>query len=304
MAQLVHLIVADDLDVQQILEVFHVGLADRAAGDARPGEGDLAGGGKLIHHVGVAVLRAQGQNVREGHEIPLQLVDAVGIVPHEHKVRRGGLHGGQPVDGLKGIGNARGVGVFGHVPHAPDLRVPDQALHFVHVRAGLRHPHRDQLHAEGLRHLEVPVIARHRAQPLHPVQLAPGLLAVQQAVGIRLGHGVEHHLQGGVAPGDDLAGLAAQKVCKQLPGNGNTRHIAVISRINAVGDEVVGSQGDVVHLHDHIQLLPAGLAPGHVQLQSQGLLLLVGPAQGGVFRLPLRKGHFLISFHDAFPLFP
>ena len=147
----------------------------------------------------------------------------------------------------------------------------------------------------------MPVVSRHRADPLHPVQLAPGLFAVQQAVGIRLGHGVEHHLQGGVASGDDLAGLAAQKVRKQPPGDGNTCHIAIVPGVDAVGDEVVGGQGDVVHLHDHVQLLPAGLSPGHIQVQAQGLLLLVGPAQGIPPAVP--QGSFPDRFSYALSLF-
>ncbi len=138
-------------------------------------------------------------NIGERHIVAVELVDAVGIVPHEHKVGGGGLHLRQTVDGRGGVDHALGVGVLGHVPHTLDGGVFHQLLHHVHIRAGRRHGHGDHLHAEGLRDLEMPVVSRHRADPLHPVQLAPGLFAVQQAVGIRLGHGVIHELEAGVA---------------------------------------------------------------------------------------------------------
>ena len=109
MAQLIHLVKADGLNTDELRHVVHIGLAARKARNACARQRHLARGGEFKDHVGVAVLLAFAQNVGEGDEIAVELVDAVGIVPHEEEVRRGGLHGSDAADRLVGINDAVGV---------------------------------------------------------------------------------------------------------------------------------------------------------------------------------------------------
>ena len=208
MAELVDLVISDGLDVDNRLQICQVRLTGSHNTHACTGEGHLAGGGKFIDHVGVAVFGAEGQNIHKGHKVALKLVDAVSIVPHEHKVRGCGLHGGDTADSLVGVHHALGVGVLGHIPHTLHGGILDKLLHSIHVGSVSSHGNGNKLCPEGLRHLKMPVIARCRAQPLHLLQLAPGLLGVKQAVGIRLGNGIIHKLQTGVAAHEALLRLA------------------------------------------------------------------------------------------------
>ena len=109
MAQLIHLVKADGLNADKLAHILHIGLAARKARNACARQRHLARGGELKDHVGVAVLLAFAQNVGEGDEIAVELVDAVGIVPHEEEVRRGGLHRGDAADRLVGVNDAVGV---------------------------------------------------------------------------------------------------------------------------------------------------------------------------------------------------
>ena len=279
----------------------HIGLAARHHRHPRTGEGDLAGGCELIDHVAVSGLPAQAQNIREGDELPLQLMDTVGIVPHQHEVRGGGPHSRQTLHRLRRINDALGIGVLGNVPHSLHRRIPHQPLHHVHVRPLLRHGYGDQLHAEGLADAEVAVIARCRAEPLHRLQLAPRLLAVEHPMGIRLGDGVVHQLQAGVAADEHLLRPAAQYLGKQRPCLRDARQLAIVPGIQPTRQIVLRS-GQLCHLPcHHVQLLRAGLTTGHVQLQAQCLLCLIGLSHGGVFLPPLVGGHIRISFHILAP---
>ena len=66
---------------------------------------------------------------------------------------------------------------------------------------------------------------------------------------------------------------------------------------DAVGHVVFRLLHQAENIADQIQLRLTGLAPGHVQIQSPGLQLLVLPGHLGVFRLPLLGGHLGISSH-------
>ena len=91
-AQLIDLVKADHLNAHKLLQIGHVRLRAGKAGDTRARQGDLGGGGIFNDHVGVAVLLAQAEDVVKGDEVAVKLVDAVGIVPHQQEIRRGGLH--------------------------------------------------------------------------------------------------------------------------------------------------------------------------------------------------------------------
>ena len=167
------------LNADELGHVLHVGLAARKARNARAGERHLARGSELENHVGVAVLLALAQNILERDELAVELVDAVGVVPHQQEVRRGRLHLCDALDGLVGVDDAVGVRVLRHVPHALDARVLDEVFDNVHVGAVFGHRDGDELKAEALGHLEVAVIARRGAEPFDALFLAPRLFAVQ-----------------------------------------------------------------------------------------------------------------------------
>ena len=230
-------------------------------------------------------------------------MDAVGVIPHQHEVGGGGLQGRQTADGLGRVHHALGVGVLGHVPHTLDGGILHQLLHHVHIGASGGHGNSNHLHAEGLGDLEVPVIAGGGAEPLHLVQLAPWLLAVEQAVGKGLGHRVIHQLQTGVAAHEHLLQLAAQNVGKQRLGGGDTGHLAIVSGLDTVGDKILRLDENAEDIRHQIQLVTARLAPCHIQLQAQRLLLLIGRLDGSIFRLTLLQRHFRVLFHGIASLY-
>ena len=159
MAQLVDLVVGDHLHTENAGEVADIGLAGSHAGNAAAGEGDLGGGRKLIDHVRPSRLVAQGQDVRERDVVAFKLMDAIGVVPDDGKIRGGRLQMGKAADGLVGINDTVGVGIFGNRPDELDLGILHQLLHHVHIRAFGSHGNGNQLRAEELADLEMPVIA-------------------------------------------------------------------------------------------------------------------------------------------------
>ena len=148
------------------------------------------------------------------------------------------------------------------------------------------------------------VVAGHGAQELHLVQLAPGSGA-HDAVGIGAGNGIVHHVQAGIAVDDDVLGVVLHHVAQQLPGLFDAGQRAVVAAIGAVitGQVAVGIQ-HVHHPHGQVQLLLAGHAPAHVQVNAHGLEFLVFLLQEGNFIFQLLAGHFRIGFHSAFQPFP
>ena len=271
-AQLVQLVAADHLGVHQLAHVLDVGFAGRHHRHAGARQGDLGGGSELKHQIGVPLLGAQLQNVGEGHVIPADLVDAVGVVPDHHEVGGGGLQAGDAADHLVGVNKAVGVGVLGDAPDALHLGVLGQPLHLVHVGAVLVALHGNQLDPEGLGHPEVPVVAGDGAQELHLLLLGPGLYAVEKAVGPGLGHQVIHHIQAGIAAHKALLGLHVQHLRPVLPGAGHSGQLAVVPGIHPVGHAVVKIQRGQ-QPPGQLQLLQAGLSPGHIQLQALALPL-------------------------------
>ena len=129
------------------------------------------------------------------------------------------------------------------------------------------HGDRDQLHAEALGDVEVAVIAGGRAEPLDLGLLGPGLGAVAQAVGVGLGNHVVHELEAGAAADEALLGSNAQDLGKELLCRRKAGQLAVVAGVDAVDLAVGGVAEHGEDAGDQIQLLPAGLAPGHVELE-------------------------------------
>ena len=302
MALLVHLVIGDGLNTDPLLKILQVGFGGSHAGHTVAGEGDLGGGGELVDHIIVAVLLALVQNVRELHIVAVKLVDAVRIIPHDREVRRGGLHGGHTDDGILGVDDALGVGILGHAPDALHRRVLDGLLHGVHVRTGGGHGNGDELKAEGFRQLEVAVIAGGGAQPLDNRLLAPGAGAVEAAMDKGAVDHAVHELQTGVAAHEYLLGLAVQKVCEQALGLRQTGQRAVVADINAVDNIVLRLLEHIEDVRYHVQLILAGLAAGHVQLQSLCLQICKSGLQCCVFSPPLVQCHVFVCSHLSHPL--
>ena len=300
MAQLIHLVKADGLNTDELRHVVHIGLAARKARNARARQRHLARGGEFKDYVGVAVLLAFAQNVGEGDEIAVELVDAVGIVPHEKEVRRGGLHGSDAADRLVGINDAVGVRIFRHVPHTLDAWILDEILDDVHVGAVFSHGNGDELKAEAFGDLEVAVIARGGAEPLDALFFAPGLFAVQKAVGVGLGNGVVHELKACVAAHEDLRVLAAEKFCKERACACKALELAVVARVHAAVDAVGGIGQHGQKIADEIELLFARLAARHIELEPLGLPALIFGGHLVVLALAM-VGRYFNALHCSPP---
>ena len=301
MAQLVDLVVGDHLHAENAGEVADIGLAGSHAGNAAAGKGDLGGGRELIDHIRPSRLVAQREDVRERDIVALEFVDAIGVVPDDGKVRGSGLQVGKAADGLVGVNNSVGVGVFGNRPYELDLRVLHQLLHHVHIRPFGGHGDGNQLRAEELADLEMPVIAGGGAEKLHLFLPAPGLGAVEQTVGIGAGHHVEHHIQGSRAADEHLIRLAAQHIRPVPPGTGNTRQFTVIPGVHAVVEAVLRSLQHGQKAADQIQLLLGGLTAGHIQIQPLRLAGFVGRQHTAVFTFQFFPGHAGIGSHIDHP---
>ena len=121
-------------------------------------------------------------------------------------------------------------------------------------------------------------------------------------MGERLGDGIVHQLQAGIAAHEHLLRLAAQDIGEQLPRRGNTRHLAIVAGLHPVGYKLLRLGQHLQHGRHHVQLLAAGLAPRHVQFQMKGLRPLEFRLDSRVFRLPLRLCHlFIILLHHERP---
>ena len=247
MAQLVYLIEADGLGGYQLLHVRHIRLAARKARNTASWEGYLGRGSEFKYHIRIAGLAAQRQNIPEGAEFSVKLVDTVGVVPHEQEVRRRRLKMRYAVDDLVAVYYAVGIGILRHAPHTLYGGILYDLLYHVHVRAVVVHGNRYKLHAEGLGDLEVAVIAGRRAKPLYLVQLGPWFFGMQQAVGISLCYGIVHKLKAGVAAYKYLLGLYSQSIGKKSPAYRQTVQPAVIKGVYAVCNSV-GYNVDIKHI--------------------------------------------------------
>ena len=163
MAQLVHLIIANDHHREALADILHGVHAARNGGNTCTGEGDLAGGGEHKHTVLRAVLLALVQQNRGLDDLLGQVVDDVSLIPEDLEIRRSGLHLGKTLDGLIAVGVAVGVGILRHTPDALDVRIlSHQLFHNVHIRAIGGHRHADQLKAKLLGDFEMAVSERLR----------------------------------------------------------------------------------------------------------------------------------------------
>ena len=293
-AQGIDLVVGDGLDADELLQVGLVGLARGHDGEARAGQRHLRRGGEFVDHIGIARLAAECQDVPEGDEVAVKLVDAVGIVPHEGKIGRGGLQSRNARDGLVGIDDAVGVRILRHAPHALDSRILDSFFDQIHIRAGRGHGDGDELKAEGLGDLEMAVIAGGGAEPLDGIEPAPRLFRACKAVRIALADQIVHERQRGVAADEALLRPAAEHVRPEFLRFLEARQLAVVAGVDAVRDAVFRGLQNAQNIGDEIQLFLAGLAAGHIQLQMLGLQRVELRFDCCVFLVRLGGGQILV----------
>ena len=207
MAQLVHLVVADDHRREALAHVLHRVLAASDGGDARAREGDLARGGEHKDTVLIAVLLGFVQQNRRLDDLIGQVVDDVRLIPEDLEIGGSGLERGKAADRLVAVGVAVGVGILRHTPDALDgVILGDELFNHVHVGAVGAHGHGDQLKAHLLGDGKVAVIAGHGAEELAVLDLAPGLRGILETEHHADGDQVVHQLQAGVAAHEKLAG--------------------------------------------------------------------------------------------------
>ena len=159
-------------------------------------------------------------------------MDAVRIVPHQRKVRRGGLHRSERMDNAVRVNDAVRIRVLRNAPDADDGRILDPLKHRVHVGTFLGHGDRDQLHAEEFRDAEVTVVAGRGAEETQLAALGPRFGAVQKPVRKRRRDQVVHELQRRAAADDNLLGLHVQKLGKEPARRRNAGKIAVIADVH------------------------------------------------------------------------
>ncbi len=299
MAKLVHLVVANRLNGQLHLDVLHVVGGSGDGRKPRTGEADLGGGGEFIHQVRVPRPLALRQNLNQVIlVVVVQVMYPISVVPVNAEILCRRLQPGKTAHRLVRVGDALGVGVFGHAPDALNGVIGGhQLLHQIHIRAGGRHGHVDHLNAEILGNGKVAVVSRNGAQEFHLVQPAPGG-APHDAMGHGAGNGVVHHIQAGIPVDDDAVDGVFHHVADQLLCLPDPVQHPVIPAVGAVlaGEIVVAAQ-HVHHPHGQVQLLNAGLSPGHVQAQAPSLVFFIFGLQLRAQGFQLLFGHFRVWFH-------
>ena len=141
LAQLVELIGADGGKLPHFAQIDQVGRTCRHGADACTGEGNLAGGAELIHHIRVPGIGAGGQDVwQDGRGVGVKVMHAVGVIPENAEIRRCGLQVGKALHHHGAEHNAGGVLVLGYAPDAFDGSIPlDQVFDHVHIGAIIVH---------------------------------------------------------------------------------------------------------------------------------------------------------------------
>ena len=182
-----------------------------------------------------------------------------------------------------------------------------QLLHRVHVRACVRHRHRDQLDPEISRHRKMPVVAGDGAEELDLALPAPRRFAAYAAAVCRCDI-VEHHVQAGVAAHDHRRGIHVQHVAEQALCLRQPVQQTVVAHVHPVlGAAAVPLVDAFQHIQRQIQLFRAGLAARHIQLQPLGLIAAVKLRQLRFACVQLALGHLVqlfrfLSCHVRSPL--
>ena len=297
MAQLVHLVIADDHRREALAHVLHRVLAAGNGRHTGTREGDLAGGGEHKDAVLIAVLFGLIQQDRGLNDLLGQVMDDIRLIPENLEIRGSGLEGSKAADRLIAVGVAVRVGILRHAPDTLDgVILGNQLLDHVHIGTIGAHGDADQLKAHLLGDGKVAVIAGHRAEELALLYLTPRLGRILKAEHHADRDQIVHQLQAGVAAHKDLVCLDAEHIGKKLAGLLQPLKVAVVAHIGAVGSGVIIKLEQV---HGQIHLVRAGLAAGHIQLQAHCLKFLVLFFQSFLFSSQFVASHLKIICHNT-----
>ena len=139
------------------------------------------------------------------------------------------------------------------------------------------------------------IVSGHGAQELNAVVVPPGALAVYKALTPAKVDQIIHHLQAAVAANDHIFGLHAQQFSKKAASLGHAFQQAIVTGIKAVFANVIIH---FEHFHGKIQLLCAGLAAGHIQIQRHILVVLVLHTQFVAFFDQFGIAHLKVVGHE------
>ena len=291
MTQLIDLIVADDLRTQQVFKVSHVGYAAYHAADAGTGEGDLAGGSKLEETILAAGFPGNIQNIGEGYIFAFKFMDTVGVIPHDHKIRGGGLHLYQVIDHFLRVDDPVWIRVFGYAPHTLYHGISNGFFYSIHVRAFFRHGNVLHGDAQAFTDLEVPVIAGSGAEEPDLILLGPGTGRMKQTVDTGLAQQIIHQLQRSASAVKNVFFFDTQHIGKIGPAGVGAHKFTVIAHIQLSIHAVFSRIENGENITDHVQLRFAGLSAGHIQFKAHGLDFFILFLQLG------KKGTLFASFH-------
>ena len=239
------------------------------------------------------------QHVEHGN-VFVDVVDAVGVVPEDAEVLCCGLHGCQGFNSFVRIAAAQGIRVLGHAPDAFHGLVLYEFADLIHVRTPLRERHRDHLDAQGLADRKMSVITGNGAEEFDLIVPAPGLFGSENAQQHGSRHAVEHEGEGGRSYDDGLFGSDAHQFAEQLSRFLQPQQLTVVAGVGAVLIvAVAGGIEHVQHGHGQRQLIGAGLASCHVQVQVKILIFLIFFQQQFFLLLQFFAGAFGIIFHKT-----
>ena len=221
-----------------------------------------------------------------------EMVYAVCVIPENAEILSLRLEVCKTLYNCVGISNAGRVGVHRNAPDTLDLLVlGNQLLYSVHVRTVLKVINVDHLDTERLADSEVSVIAGSRAEELHMLVFAPGLLAAEYAKLHCTDNCVVHHLEAGVAAYDDLVSGNAEHFLEQSLSLGDTVEYAVVAAVDAVAGLVVAVKAVKEHVKRKVELLGGRLTSRHIELQTLCLVVCILLLKRCLFSLKLFFAH-------------
>ncbi len=116
MAQLIDLVKADGLNADELGHAFHVGFRCTQSTKCPPGSVILLDGGGTRRPCRRCRTSRTRSEYPERDELAVELVDAVGVVPHEQEVGSRGASSSQCARWSRRVDDAVGVRVLRHVP--------------------------------------------------------------------------------------------------------------------------------------------------------------------------------------------
>ena len=229
------------------------------------------------------------------------MVHTVGIVPENAKVWRGRLHARKAPHGFIAVGIAVRVGIQRHTPNALHGAVLHQLLHKVHVRPLRPHGDIQHLKAKLLRHAEVPVVTRHRADKFgRRACFPPGPTATGEALAPAKRHLVIHHLKAGVSAHHHFLRLHAKHLCKKAACLRHAFQCAIVARVGSALAVIICH---VQKVHRKVQLFCGRFAARHIQRKPPCHIPLICCQQGRTLCLQRGFVHCQIICHTPSSLF-